>query len=181
MTGSAELAKKIFRAQAHDHIGHRGATEAGFKFLSSGGTREVYLGPDGVVYKVGDPECNLREAKATRRLRGNRKLLSYNIHIPRARTYRVDGDYHVVAMDYIKSVTQVKCKSYDDYEYKTDWYEDACNCGGKGGVHVCFGKLHHFMDNFGIDDMFRGNIHYAPDNRFYIIDLGYQDHDYDYS
>lgn len=173
MTGSAALAKQAYEI-SNNKTYYAPPPDSGFTHIGAGGTRVVYKGPDGVAYKVGDPDCNLREARASRALRGNRKLANLGIHIPRARTYRVGGDYFVCAMDYIPSAAQVACQSYYDYDDDGKWRGDKCNCGVRGKKRLCFGKVLHYLDKFGIEDMFSGNIIYSTDNRFYVIDLGFQ-------
>lgn len=171
MTGNLELAKQAYEIDAKHWNKKLSVRKTQFRHIGSGGTREAYLGPDGYVYKVGDEECNLREAKASRQLRNNRRLGNLGVVVPRARTYRVDGGYWVCAMDYVPTSGQlVECNSYDG----EDWFEANCNCGKRGKPRVCFGKVMKFLDDFGIEDMFSGNIIYSTDNRFHLIDLGFQ-------
>lgn len=174
MTGNAALAKEIYKIDGNNWNRPRVPRKSGFKMIGSGGSRNVYLGPDGVAYKVGDEDCNLREAAASRQLRGNRKLANLGIHVPRARTYRVAGGYFVCAMDYIKPKFAVECDSFYDPDDNEQWRPDKCNCGRHKEKHPCFGQIMLNAQNLGIEDMFGGNIIYSTDRRFYLIDLGYQ-------
>lgn len=179
--GNAELARQIYRLDSKFWDNQTVTRKAGFKHIGSGGTREVYRGPDGVAYKVGDEECNLREAKASRQFRKSVRLAKMDIVVPRARTYRVDGGYFVCAMEYVPPGRKlVQCESYTGHyaSLNEDKNYDPTKCDCKPRGRECFGKVMKFMDDFGIDDMFSGNVIYSG-KKFHIIDLGYQGYDYD--
>lgn len=57
---SLELAHTIFNAGSH----YEENVPDGWKYLGCGVSRVAYLGPDGMVYKVGNRQCNDSEAKA---------------------------------------------------------------------------------------------------------------------
>ena len=167
--GSIENARIIATARA-DRWARNRALPKGWKKIGQGGTRTAYLGPDGVVYKVQHDwdfdECNRDEVKAARRLKKNVFLQRQGVHIPETVGYRVKGKT-IVAMEYIAGKPS-RCN-------KASWDEKAkCSCRTFGTPRICFGVLYDMLDERGFNDCYSGNVLYTPDNKIWLIDLGYE-------
>ena len=164
MLGRREHAQTIYDF----HVSGKRKPPDGFRHIGSGGTRSAYLGPDGVVYKVGDSWCNQNEANSSQWLRRRKSLKDQEIHIAETRAIYLPDEKEVVnAQQYVEALgPKVYCRSI---------YNRKCNCRKFGTPRICFGLVYEILEDHGIEDMYYGNIIYAIDKKFYIIDLGFQE------
>lgn len=169
--GSTENAREALRLNRRSWIKSKDYPN-GWKKLGSGGTRNAYLGPDGVVYKVQHnsmDKCNVDEAAASRRLRDNKRLAAQGVFVPKARTWRVEGE-HIIAMEYIDGKPS-RCSM-------GSWNNEKCNCRTFGTPRICFGVLYEMLEQWGFNDCFYSNVFHTPDNKIWLIDLGYENGSY---
>lgn len=139
----------------------------GWKFIGSGGSREVYLGPDNAVYKVPyAPFWSEMEFDWARRLRGRRELVTWDIKIPPVTMYKVN-DTIVNKMPYLPSDFTVACDSCD----ASGFTGEPCNCRSFGTPRPCFGRVQNVLQELGMTDIWHGNLSYHA-GYVWVIDLG---------
>jgi len=170
--GSASLARNIYDIYHNNH-----KVPSDWSYLASGSTRSVYLGPDGIVYKLchdGDYDWNLVENELARKWRGSKKLEPLETEVPRVRLHyggHVKGEsQYVLAMEYVPRAMELDCHFYTGPDEPED--NSPCDCRYWGQARICFAVLCDRLEALGIHDMFSGNVHYGHDKLFHIIDLG---------
>lgn len=144
----------------------------GWAFLGAGCSRNAYLSPEGVVYKVGDGEANRLEVRNSHRLRA-RAGKSELWRIPRANIHHVrntsaetwPASRYVVAMEFVPSSDRsFHCAKWFGSDYAK------CNCGQT----PCIDEHRQVARRmFGISDLHDENVIVGQDGKFWIIDICY--------
>lgn len=126
----------------------------GWKFLSWGTYRDVYLSPSGVIYKIdhyeySDHEANLCEARA---ITNGRQIPEYGPWMPEAHLYYTeDLDAPVLAMEYIEGECELTEQEYQQAKQVST---------AVSGIYD--------LDRAGKQD----NVRRRPDGHPVLIDLG---------
>jgi len=105
-----------------------------------------------------------------KRYRNDSFLNSMGVTTPNTTLWTVQAEVpkqYVLAMDYVPKAQEIECA----YDY-VDEVKKQCNC--KPYSRVCFGKLMESLYDYGIEDIFEENVHFAADGKFYLIDLAAQ-------
>lgn len=126
----------------------------GWTHLGNGTTREVYLSPSGVVYKVGDHGCNIDEYHCAQKLQDKLRASS-------ARTVRATKVLYFPKVRFFESLNVLAMEYCGEHELEdgSNLYYDALDALGKLGLSSDF--------------YYRNGIEMA-DGRCGVIDLGYE-------
>lgn len=147
-----------------------------FKRIGEGAYRTVFLDEEsGIVYKVGNYKCNVSEAAAARKLaKRSTKELSFDLRIPRTRTFRMPSDATdryghkipqcVVAQEFVKGAVETWC---DLSSYGHDNPECSCQRHGE-----CFADILTEIEEWsGLFDIHSENVLMDENGVFWIVDL----------
>jgi hypothetical protein len=125
----------------------------GWKFLGNGDSREAYLGPDRMVYKVPRLDFEQSEQEHARVWRIRRTKLPEWLVIPKVYFHSPTG---ISVMEYMEGKMPGWC-----------WGE--CSCG----TPVCWLKRLTWIEaNLSVYDVHTENVLILADGRIAIIDLG---------
>jgi len=152
MIGTREL------AQAAERLHYSGEGHlAGFERIGAGCSRDAYLGPDGVVYKVGDDDANRDEWDNFTYLRDN---LPEGWGVAACTLHYLDEHTSVIAMEYIAG------EEIDDH-YSVDPCNETCKgwgqcvCDAYSDLTRATGLYDVHAGNFRVLDGIRVLIDYA--------------------
>jgi hypothetical protein len=150
---NAETAYLLWR-RARDDGYYDGGNMEGWRFIGSGIHRHVWLGPDNLVYKVGDNEANSAEYRQARILTA--LGLPEGFAVPQMTSWQVE-DRLIIAAEYLG----------DEAEYGTPEYLAFFNIVQNQNLTKVFRSK----------DFHGGNVRYY-NGKVYAIDLGFGDDNY---
>lgn len=175
------IGSQVMAQRAYDNA-YSFERERDFRNIGSGVSREAFLGPDGIVYKVGDSLTNLSEVSHVREINRAKDILvdmAYmNLNVPDSKLYRVKGDgrykdkrVYVVAMQYIDiAPVWYTCESV--YGRRLDsgkWEHYPCLCS----FDVCPSQVYDYVrTNIGLEDLHYHNVVLDTAGKVWLIDLG---------
>ena len=177
--GSRSMAKVIHDYQARIENWRwnepRPMMPEGWQKIGSGGFRTAYLGPDGVIYKVGsdgneETYGSRFEVRKARRLA--RKPMPDFIKIPRTSGFTF-GDRFIVAMEYVEAMTPPRRCNKDKF-----WWANnkRCTCKSRKetrNLNMCITQVREAVEKAtGCVDMHIYNFIIATDGFVYPIDMG---------
>lgn len=135
---------------------------SGWKNLGRGCSRIAYLGPDGVVYKVGWGDGGANEALAYA-IKG---MIDHpTFAIPAASSFTFDGAEGLITVGAVEYCGEDECGDFEQEYCDCDLDEYDCDCGFDPDYY-CSAETF-----FGTSDLHAGNLRWYK-GKIYCIDLG---------
>lgn len=130
--------------------------------VGEGSSRNAYISPDGVVYKVEQRPDGSNSLEYMNYLKIQEAGPLSGWAVPETSLYILSESKAVIAMEYIEGVDDIECEANTAPDFK-------CTCHRKPCVAYEWEVAHHF---WGVVDLSYENIRVMPDGTRVLIDLG---------